>query len=111
MIPHHEINFNSLVLRDVKATYVKSILIHEYQLKSTRVYTSQHKSDKINTSLHGSTRVWHKSISIEQRQKFAIQMDKSNSQINATVFTLAKAYGSYSAVFSKILEIFLIFQS
>ena len=35
---------------------MKSILIHEYQHKSTRIKTNQHESD---TSQHESTRVWH----------------------------------------------------
>ena len=38
---------------------IKSILIHEYQHKSTRVNTNQHESD---TSQHESTRVWHELI-------------------------------------------------
>ena len=44
-----------------------------------------------------------KYVSIKQRQDFVIKMDESSCQIIATVFTLAKSYGSYSAVFSKIL--------
>ena len=48
-------------------------------------------------------------FSIKLRQNFVIKMDESSCQISATVFTLAKSYGSYWAVFSKILGILLIF--
>ena len=40
---------------------VKSILIHEYQHKSTRVNTNQHESTRV---WHESTRVRHKSTQI-----------------------------------------------
>ena len=49
-----------------------------------------------------------KYVSIKQRLDFVIKMDESSCQISATAFTLAKSYGSYSAVFSKILWLFSI---
>ena len=38
-------------------------------------------------------------------------MDESSCQISAIVFTLANSYGSHSAVFSRILWMFFMFQS
>ena len=38
-------------------------------------------------------------------------MDESSCQISATAFTLENSYGSNLTVFSKILWIFIIFQS
>ena len=38
-------------------------------------------------------------------------MDESCCQISAIVFTLANSYGSYSAVFSRLLWMFLLLQS
>ena len=40
---------------------IKSILMHEYQHKSTRVNTSQHESTLLNTNQHESDMSQHES--------------------------------------------------
>ena len=41
--------------------------------------------------------------SIKQRQNLVFKMDESDCKVSATVFNFTDSYGSYSAVFSKIL--------
>ena len=66
-----KIFIQSIVTRCLKA--IKSILIHEYQHKSTRVNTNQYESDtnqhESDTSQHESTQVRHKSTRINTSQK------------------------------------------
>ena len=85
-LPYHPRSslINSLIfIYYYKYLMIKSILIHEYQHKSTEVNTNQHEPDK---SQHESTWVWHESTRINMsltRVKTSLKrVNTSPTQVN-----------------------------
>ena len=62
---------------------IKSILIHEYQHKSTRVNTNQHESTRINTNQHGSNTSEYESDT-SQYESNTTQHESGTSQHEST---------------------------
>ena len=60
-------------------TSIKSILIHEYQHKSTRVNTNQHESTRVR---HESTEVRHESTRINTRQHESNTSQHESTRVN-----------------------------
>ena len=71
---------------------IKSIIIHEYQHKSTRVNTNQHKSDtsqhESNTSQHESDTSQHESTQVKKCPRW-VDMSQPKSDTSLTQVNLS----------------------
>ena len=88
-----KIFIQSIVTRCLKA--IKSILIHEYQHKSTRVNTNQYESDtnqhESDTSQHKSETSQHESTQVKKCPRWVNmsqhKCDASLTQVNLSYLT------------------------
>ena len=80
------IRVNSCWYSCIKIDLIKSILIHEYQHKSTRINTSQHESTRINTSPTRVNTNQHEADTSQHESKLA--QHEFNTSQHESVYSL-----------------------